>query len=48
LALNLLGFAFASGVVLFLAAAGVAGFIVWQASRDLPDYESLAATSRQS
>jgi penicillin-binding protein 1A len=40
--LNLLGFAFASGVVLFLAAAGVAGFIVWQASRDLPDYESLA------
>jgi penicillin-binding protein 1A len=40
--LNLLGFAFASGVVLFLAAAGVAGFVVWQASRDLPDYESLA------
>ena len=40
--LNLLGFAFASGVVLFLAAAAVAGFIVWQASRDLPDYESLA------
>ncbi|HEX2335602.1 MAG TPA: transglycosylase domain-containing protein, partial [Hyphomicrobiaceae bacterium] len=40
--LNLLGFAFASGVALFLAAAAVAGYIVWQASRDLPDYESLA------
>ncbi len=40
--LNLLGFAFASGVVLFLAASAVVGFIVWQASRDLPDYESLA------
>src|SRR5215510_3006517 len=40
--LNLLGFAFASGVVLFLAAAAVAGFVVWQASRDLPDYESLS------
>ncbi|KAB2920579.1 MAG: penicillin-binding protein 1A [Hyphomicrobiaceae bacterium] len=40
--LNLLGFAFASGVVLFLAASAVVGFIVWQASRDLPNYESLA------
>ena len=29
-------------MVLFLAAAGVAGFFVWKASRDLPDYESLA------
>jgi penicillin-binding protein 1A len=40
--LSLLGFGFASGVVLFLAASAVAGFFVWQASRDLPDYESLA------
>ena len=40
--LGLLGFGFASAVVLFLAASGVAGFLVWQASRDLPDYESLA------
>jgi penicillin-binding protein 1A len=40
--INLLGFAFASGVALFLVAAAVAGFVVWQASRDLPDYESLA------
>ena len=46
--LNLLGFGFASGVVLFLAASGVVGFLVWQTSRDLPDYESLAATSRRS
>ncbi len=40
--LSLLGFAFASAVVLFLAAAGAVGFLVWKASRDLPDYESLA------
>jgi penicillin-binding protein 1A len=40
--LSLLGFAFASAVVLFLAASGVVGFLVWKASRDLPDYESLA------
>jgi penicillin-binding protein 1A len=40
--LSLLTFFFASGVVMFLAASGVAGFLVWQASRDLPDYESLA------
>ena len=40
--LSLLGFGFASAVVMFLAAAGVAGFFFWKASRDLPDYESLA------
>jgi len=40
--LGLLGFGFASGVVMFVAAAGVVGFFVWKASRDLPDYESLA------
>jgi penicillin-binding protein 1A len=40
--LSLLGFAFASGVVLFLAGSAVAGYLIWQASRDLPDYESLA------
>jgi penicillin-binding protein 1A len=40
--LSLLGFAFASAVVLFLAASGAVGFLVWKASRDLPDYESLA------
>jgi penicillin-binding protein 1A len=40
--LGLLGFGFASGVVMFLAASAVAGFFFWKASRDLPDYESLA------
>jgi penicillin-binding protein 1A len=40
--LGLLGFGFASGVVVFLAISAVAGFFVWKASRDLPDYESLA------
>src|SRR5438552_400145 len=40
--LSLLGFGFAAAVVLFVAASGVVGFFVWKASRDLPDYESLA------
>ena len=40
--LSLLGFGFASAVVMFVAVAGVVGFFVWKASRDLPDYESLA------
>jgi penicillin-binding protein 1A len=40
--LSLLGFGFASAVVLFVAASGVAGFFVWKASRDLPDYDSLS------
>ena len=30
-------------MVLFLAASAVVGFFVWKASRDLPDYESLAS-----
>ena len=29
-------------MVLFVAASGVVGFFVWKASRDLPDYDSLA------
>ena len=29
-------------VVLFVAASGVVGFFMWKASRDLPDYDSLA------
>src|SRR5215470_3191032 len=40
--LSLLGFGFASAVVMFLAAAAVAGFFFWKASKDLPDYEALA------
>jgi penicillin-binding protein 1A len=42
LLLGLLGFAFASGVVLFLASAAIGGFFLWRASSDLPSYESLA------
>jgi penicillin-binding protein 1A len=42
LLLSFLGFSFATGVVLFIAGSAVAGFLVWQASRDLPDYESLS------
>ncbi|MEZ5907997.1 MAG: penicillin-binding protein 1A [Hyphomicrobiaceae bacterium] len=37
----MLGFTFASGVVLFLAGSAVAGFVLWHASKDLPNYESL-------
>jgi penicillin-binding protein 1A len=40
--LSLLGFGFASAVVLFVAASGVVGFFIWKASRDLPDYDSLS------
>ncbi|MGQ0456312.1 MAG: penicillin-binding protein 1A [Hyphomicrobium sp.] len=42
LLLSLLGFGFGSFVLVFLAGSGVAGFLLWQASRELPDYESLA------
>ncbi|MBN9353378.1 MAG: transglycosylase domain-containing protein, partial [Hyphomicrobium denitrificans] len=42
LLLSFLGFSFATFVLLFLAASSGAGFMVWQASRDLPDYESLS------
>jgi penicillin-binding protein 1A len=40
--LGLLSFIFASGVLLFLAGIAIAGFYVWVASRDLPDYERLS------
>ncbi|MEL6375451.1 MAG: penicillin-binding protein, partial [Pseudomonadota bacterium] len=40
--LNLLGFTFASGVVVFLIASAAAGYFVWKFSQDLPDYETLA------
>jgi penicillin-binding protein 1A len=42
LLLRFLGFAFAAGVVLFIAGAGAAGYVLWKTSQDLPDYESLA------
>ncbi len=40
--LRLLGFAFATGGVLFVAAAAVAGYFLWKISSELPDYEGLA------
>ena len=40
--LSFLGYAFGFGVLAFLAGSGVAGYYIWKASRDLPDYESLA------
>ncbi len=39
---RLLGFTFAFGMVVFLVAASVAGFILWNVSKDLPDYDTLA------
>ena len=42
LLLSFLGFMFGTFVLAFLAASAGAGFLIWQASRDLPDYESLA------
>jgi penicillin-binding protein 1A len=41
LLLSVLGFFFASGVVLFLAGSAVGGYFLWRASSDLPSYESL-------
>ena len=38
--LSFLGFSFASGVVLFLAGAAVGGYFLWQATSDLPSYET--------
>ena len=40
--LRFLGFAFTAGAILFLVAAAVAGYFLWQISKDLPDYEGLA------
>lgn len=42
LLLSFLGWSFALFVVLFLAGSAGAGFLLWRASKDLPDYESLA------
>ncbi len=40
--LSFLGFVFAAGVVAFLVGSAAAAYLVWQASKDLPDYDSLA------
>ena len=42
LLLSFLGYGFAAGVVLFLAASAGAGYLLYKNSKDLPDYESLA------
>jgi penicillin-binding protein 1A len=42
LLLSFIGFSFAAFVVLFIVGSAGAGFVLWQASKDLPDYESLA------
>ena len=40
--LSLLGFVFASSVVIFLGGAAVAGYLLWKALKDLPSSDSLA------
>ncbi len=42
LLLSFLGFGFATGVVLFLVGSAAVAYIILQAAKDLPDYESLA------
>ena len=42
LLLSFLGFGFATSVLVFVAASAAAGMLLYQASKDLPDYESLA------
>jgi len=42
LLLSFLGWSFGALVVLFLVASAGAGYVLWQASKDLPDYESLS------
>jgi penicillin-binding protein 1A len=40
--LRFLGWLFAVGFMLFVAAAGGVGYVLWTASKDLPDYTQLA------
>ena len=40
--LRLVGFIFAAGMIIFIAAAGAAAFVLWKVSNELPDYEVLA------
>lgn len=42
LLLSLLGWGFAAGVVVFICASAGAAYVLWKASQDLPDYESLS------
>jgi penicillin-binding protein 1A len=40
--LRFLGFVFTAGVLVFLAGAAVAGYILWTVTQELPDYDKLA------
>ena len=40
--LRFLGWLFTVGFFVFLACAGAAGYVIWHASKDLPDYKQLA------
>src|SRR5215813_3411418 len=40
--LRFLGFMFAAGMILFIAVASAAAFVLWKVSSELPDYEVLA------
>ncbi len=40
--LRFFGFMFAAGMIVFVAVAAVAAFVLWKTSKDLPDYEVLA------
>jgi penicillin-binding protein 1A len=42
LLLGVLGFGFATAVVLFAVISAAAGYLLWNAAKDLPSYESLA------
>lgn len=42
LLLSFLGFGFATFVLVFVAASAAAGYLLWQASKGLPDYDHLA------
>lgn len=40
--LRFLGFLFAAGMIVFVAASGAVAYVLWYVSKDLPDYEVLA------
>ena len=39
--LRFLGFMFAAAMIVFIAVAGAAAFVLWKVSSELPDYEEL-------
>ena len=40
--LRLLGYLFAVGMIVFVAASAGGAYLLWRVSKDLPDYEVLA------